>query len=326
MPLSLQALPALLLLLSIFLIPESPRNLIQRGKDDLAARALRKYRLDHNRDNDREIENELHEIHESISQEQITDTGNSWKVLYQDTVVRKSLLLACGIQLFTQTSRVNVIGYYGPRIYASLGYTSSSALFIQAIYGALALLWNTVCLAVVDRVGRRKLLIPSMIGMGACLCVEASLVRAFDPQTTDNQQALRASVAMNFVFSVFFTSLGVISWIFAGEIFSTSMRARGTAVSTFTNWAANLIFAQCSPLALSRMGYRYFYVFAAFNWAAGLVIWFCYPETQRYSTLESVPRVLDVQQINGGSAATRVSRDDRRIPEGKAQMSISHNG
>lgn len=265
-----------------------------------------------------QIEDELNEIHQSIFRERGTDDGTSWTVLYQDPAIRKSLLLACGIQLFTQTSGVNVIGYYGPKIYSALGYTSSSALFIQAIYGALALLWNTVCLAVVDRIGRRTLLIPSMIGMGASLCVEASLVRAFDPQTTDNQQALRASVAMNFVFSVFFTSLGVISWIFAGEIFSTPMRARGTAVSTFTNWAANLVFAQCSPLALSKMGYRYFYVFAACNWVAGLIIWFYYQETQKFSTLESVPRVLDVQRIDSGRAGTRASRDSRRVPEGKA--------
>jgi len=92
---------------------------------------------------------------------------------------------------------------------------------------------------------------------------------------------------MNFVFSVFFTSLGCISWILSSELFPTAFRARGTSLSTFTNWSANLIIAQCSPLALSKMGYRYFYIFMAFNWAAAATIYFCYPETQGH-TLEMV--------------------------------------
>lgn len=318
LPLSLQTFPALLLMASIYMIPESPRNLVQRGLNELAAKSLRKYRLDRSGRNKGEIEDELREIQESIRQEQSAMRRATWSTLYKDPAARKSLFLACGIQLFTQTSGINVIGYYGPRIYNALGYTSSSALFIQAIYGALALLWNTICLAVVDRVGRRTLLIPSMIGMGAALCVEALLVYFYDPQTTSNQNALRASVAMNFVFSVFFTSLGVISWIFAGEIFSTPLRARGTAVSTFTNWAANLIFAQCSPLALSKMGYKYFYIFVAFNWLAGLIVWHIYPETQKCSTLESVPQLLGVVQVdgpvanrNGGRTCKSVSVQER---------------
>lgn len=177
-----------------------------------------------------------------------------------------------------------------------MGYTATSSLFIQGIYGALALVWNTICLLVVDRVGRRTLLIPSMILMGAALCVEATLVRFYDPAITTNKHALRASVAMNFVFSIGYTSLGVISWIFAGEVFSNHMRARGTSLSTFTNWASNLIFAQCSPIALSRMGYRYLYIFAAFNWCACLMVWLFYPETQHKSSLEAVPEVFELSK------------------------------
>jgi len=127
--------------------------------------------------------------------------------------------------------------------------------------------------------------------MGAALCVNATLAQYYihtdDDETAAKHSgnALRASVAMNFVFSVFFTSLGCLSWIYSSEVFPTAMRARGTSLSTFTNWAANLVFAQCSPIALTRMGYRYFYVFMAFNWSAAATVFFFYPETQGY-TLE----------------------------------------
>jgi MFS family permease len=162
---------------------------------------------------------------------------------------------------------------------------------IIGIYGALAQTWNTGCLGILDRVGRRKLLIPSMLGMGATLCVEATLAHYFNPDSSTNANALRAAVAMYFVFSFFFTPLGVISWIYPSEIFPTAIRARGTSVSTFVNWSLNLVFAQCAPIALSRMGYRFFYCFTAFNWVGAGLVWLAYPETVGRS-LEEVEDVF----------------------------------
>ena len=165
---------------------------------------------------------------------------------------------------------------------------------IIGIYGALAQVYNTICIAFVDRVGRRKLLIPSMIGMGASLCVNATLAHFYIDGQQDpgrNGNALRACVAMYFVFSLFFTSVGTLSWIYSSEIFPTAVRAKGTSLSTFTNWAVNLVFAQCSPIALTDTGYRYFYLFTAFNWVAAIVVFFLYPETQGH-TLESMHEVF----------------------------------
>lgn len=87
-------------------------------------------------------------------------------------------------------------------------------------------------------------------------------------------------------------SVGCISWILCAELFPTAVRAKGTSLSTFTNWASNLVVAQCSPIALSRMGYRYFYIFMAFNWTAAAVVYLYYPETQGY-TLEKVNEIFD---------------------------------
>lgn len=289
---------------------------MERDQRHQAASALRKFRLKRDRTNEDKIRVELQEIQESVLLERRAKQDTKSQALYQDPIIRQSVLLSCSIQLFTQTSGVNVIGYYGPRIYTALGYTSTSSLFIQALYGALALFWNTVCLGVVDRIGRRKLLIPSMIGMGTALCVEATLVRYFDLQTTSNQNALRASVAMNFVFSVFYTSLGVISWVYPAELFTTRMRARGTSLSTLTNWASNLIFAQCSPLALSRMGYQYFYIFVGFNWISAIIVWVSYPETQDKSTLEAVPAVVGGRTLDCFSCTNSPShsRPSSRTP------------
>lgn len=178
---------------------------------------------------------------------------------------------------------------------------------IIGIWGALAVFWNTVFMLFIDKVGRRKLLIPSLFGTGAAMCVEATLARYFDfgAHTADSAAlraaspaALRAAIAMFFVFSFFFTALGMISWVYQSEIFPTPIRARGSSVATATNWSLNLVFAQCSPIALTSIKYKYFYCFVGFNWAAMILVWAFYPETVGRS-LEEVEEVFSGQVAGG---------------------------
>ncbi|KIW73954.1 hypothetical protein PV04_02028 [Phialophora macrospora] len=310
-PLSIQVLPALVLAAGIWFLPESPRYLAERG--DIASARTVLTRL-HN--DPVLVEAEYQRIHDNLEAERHSRMG--WRDLFQVPGLRRRLLLACGIQLFTITSGINVINYYGPRIYAYLHFDTTRSLMIIGIYGALAQVYNTICIAFVDRIGRRKMLIPSMIGMGAALGVNATLAHYYidgqqDPGRSGN--ALRASVATYFVFSVFFTSLGCISWIFSSEVFPTAARAKGTSLSTFTNWAVNLIFAQCSPVALTNLGYRYFYLFTAFNWTAAIVVYFFYPETQGH-TLESVNELfgdLQVGQENDSPRRVNTTVDVEKV-------------
>jgi sugar porter (SP) family MFS transporter len=295
-PLSLQVLPALILGAGILFLPESPRWLLEHEKLSTAQSTLERLHLNRDRSNVDFVAREFQEIRDAIVAEKAATASVPWRMMFTNPPYRRRILLACGIQALTQTSGVNVIGYYGPRIYATLGFSVSTSLFIIGIYGAFAQLWNTVCLAIMDRIGRKTLLLPSMFGMGAALCVNATLAHYFDPDTSTNQNALRANVAMNFVFSIFFTSLGVISWVYPAEIMPTAIRARGTSLSTVTNWSLNLLFAQCSPLALSKIGYRYFYIFAALNWVGGILIYFCYPETLG-RTLEQLDELFGDQRV-----------------------------
>jgi sugar porter (SP) family MFS transporter len=319
-PLSLQALPALVLSAGILFLPESPRWLLEHEKATEARSTLERLHLNRNRSNLDFVAREFQEIRDAIAAEKAEVRSVSWRMMFTNSPYRKRLLLACGIQALTQTSGVNVIGYYGPRIYATLGFSVSTSLFIIGIYGAFAQLWNTVCLGIMDRVGRKKLLVPSMFGMGAALCVNATLAHYFNPDTSPNQNALRANVSMNFVFSVFFTSLGVISWVYPAEIMSMAIRSRGTSLSTVTNWSLNLLFAQCSPLALSKMGYRYFYIFAALNWAGGILIYFCYPETLG-RTLEQLDELFGDQRVPHALKESTACEAKHPDPEWKPSMS-----
>ncbi|EER26394.1 major facilitator superfamily protein [Coccidioides posadasii C735 delta SOWgp] len=297
-PLSFQAAPAVLLVAATAFLPESPRWLIEQEKLAEGHGVLRRLRASH--DDPRSLEAEFLQIQRGIARAR-RSVVKSWPELLRCPGWRRRLLLGTTIQASTQCSGINVINYYGPRIYAALGFETSRSLMIIGVSGALAQAWNTLCLLVLDRIGRRTLLIPSLIGMGATLCVEATLFEFFHPETSRNANALRAQVAMYFVFSLFFTSLGVISWIYPSEIFPTAIRARGTSVSTFVNWSLNLVFAQCSPIALSRLKYRYFYCFMAFNWVGAVIVWIFFPETLG-KTLEGVEEVFEGQRNNDDTA------------------------
>jgi putative flippase GtrA len=121
-------------------------------------------------------------------------------------------------------SSSQVINYYGPQIYELLGIDIGTALKIIGISGSLSIIWCVLGLYLLDKVGRIKPLMVSALGMALALLVNSILskyyVVANNPNPNNN--ALRAMVAMNFVFSMFFTMIGIISWVYPAEVRCTS--------------------------------------------------------------------------------------------------------
>lgn len=170
---------------------------------------------------------------------------------------------------------------------------------IVGISGALSIIYCTFGLWLLDRFGRVKPLIASAVGCGLSLLVNAILSQyyvASDGHQTSNGNALRAMVAMNFVFSFWFTFTGIVSWVYPAEIFPIEIRAKGNSISTLTNWCLNLLFAQTAPIALERMGFKFFYFFFAFNVVATLCYAFLYPETKG-KTLEQMDELFGDQLV-----------------------------
>ncbi|KAJ5728456.1 hypothetical protein N7493_004786 [Penicillium malachiteum] len=292
-PLSFQTAPAIILTCGVLFLPESPRWLLQHGKDKAARSALTRLHLNRSATNSQLVDYELAHIREGIAHED--HRAVSWRHLLKSTRWRYRLLLACGLQIFTQCSGANVIQNYMPQLYKSLGLSTSTSLMIIGLLGALAQLWNTVFMLFIDKVGRRKLLIPSLLGMGAALCVEAALAHYVDfSDLRANPNALRGAIAMFFMFSLCFTGLGLISWVYQTEIFPTALRARGSSAATATTWSINLLLTQSSPVAFRNIGPKYLYCFAAFNWAAVFIVWLWYPETLG-RTLEGVEDVFAIK-------------------------------
>ncbi|PSN68777.1 general substrate transporter [Corynespora cassiicola Philippines] len=311
-PLAFQNVPSIVLLVGIFFLQESPRWLMEKDRHEEAMASLSKLR----RGIDEElIELEFREIRDVILADRAV--GNvSWMSIITKPSWRKRLLLGCGVQAFGPLSGINVINYYGPRIYEILGISTRESLLIVGISGALSIVYATIGLWLLDRVGRVKPLLVSAAGLASALLVNAVQGQYFN-QSNINQ--LRSMVAMNFVFSLFYTPLGIISWVYPAEIFPVEVRALGNAITTFVNWTVNLIFAQFSPGALDSIQFAYFYVFFVFNIIAFCCYWFFYPETKG-RTLEQMDELFGdqlvphaLQDLAGADAAFR--KDDKLVEQ-----------
>lgn len=270
---------------------------MEKNRFDEAREALRN--LHGNGENDEYLDLEYREIHDTIVAEK-TVAVRSWKGLIAKPAWRRRLLLGCGIQAFGQLSGINVINYYGVSIYKLLGFDTRDSLLIIGLSGALSVVECSMALYFLERLGRIKLMIFSAVGMGCALVVNAVLSQYYvlaDGTQNANSNALRAMVAMNFVFNpFFFTFTGVISWVYPAEIFPVEIRARGNSISTLTNWTLGLIIGQISPIALEAVGFRYFYAFFVFNMVAALCYALFYPETKG-KTLEQMDTLFGDQVV-----------------------------
>jgi sugar porter (SP) family MFS transporter len=301
-PLAFQNVPSLILLVGSFFLNESPRWLMEKDKHEEARTVLHRLRsgLDHDL-----IELELQEIRDAIVADRAVG-AISWKSILTRPTWRKRLILGCGVQAFGPLSGVNIINYFGPRIYGILGISAQTALMIIGINGALSIVYCTIGLWLLEKAGRIKPLIVSAVGLAAALLVNAVQAQYFNP---DNANQLRSMVAMNFVFSLFYTPLGIISWVYPAEIFPVEVRALGNAITTFTNWTVNLIFAQFTPAALTAIEFKYFYVFFVFNIIALLSYIFFYPETKG-RTLEQMNELFGDLVVDDPTAKKAVVAEE----------------
>lgn len=279
----------MILLVGVFFLNESPRWLMEKDRHEEARAVLQRLRSGQD---DRTIELEFREIRDVIIADRAAGSV-SWKSIVTRPTWRKRLLLGCGVQAFGPLSGINVINYYGPRIYKILGVSTQESLMIIGINGALAIVYCTIGLWLLEKVGRVKPLIVSAVFLAAALLVNAVQGQYFNP---DNEHQMRSMVAMNFVFSLFYTPLGIISWVYPAEIFPVEVRALGNAITTFTNWTVNLVFAQFTPSALTAIEFGYFYVFFALNIVACTCYTLFYPETKG-KTLEQMDELFGDQLV-----------------------------
>ncbi|MEH3039207.1 MAG: sugar porter family MFS transporter [Sphingomonas paucimobilis] len=264
--LGVAAIPAALFLVLLTGLPQSPRWLTARGRDEDAARAAARLGLD------------------AIPAAETGGTGRlDWRIH------RLPILLAIAIGLFNQLSGINAILYYLNDIFAAAGFTGVSG-DVQAIaIGGANLIATVIGMGVIDRVGRKPLLIGGGIVTAIALAgVALVYMGAASP-------ALLLPLLILFI-AAFAMSQGAVIWVYLSEIFPTEVRARGQAIGSATHWVANAALSFAFPLIAQWDRALPFWGFAAAMLLQALLVWRLFPET-RGRDLEAISADLTKRTI-----------------------------
>lgn len=232
-----QVVPAVLFLAFAVTVPESPRWLILRGQTDRARNVLAKLR-----GNEQSASDELEKIQVAMRTEEQSAQG------WQTAGLRRALFLGVFLAVFSELSGITVVMYYGPIILERAGASVKSSLNGHAIIGIVLAAFTLLAVLLVDRVGRRRVLLAGVAG--ACVALLLTGV-CFAMGVTDGV----VIVTLLCTFVAFFAfSLGPIKWIVISEIFPTSLRARAMGVATVALWLTDIVINQMFPIVRDHFG------------------------------------------------------------------------
>jgi SP family galactose:H+ symporter-like MFS transporter len=266
------ALPAVLFLFGVVALPDSPRWLIQRNRMRDAQAVLRRLY-----NNPADVETEIREVSEQNAQPK-----QGWSLLRSNSNFRRSVLLGAVLQIFQQLTGINVVMYYAPRIFGLAGFaTHEQQLWATVVVGLVNVLATFGAIALVDRWGRKPILYAGCavmaLGMGALgVLLHVGMANAVTQMTAVGSLLL--------FIAGFAMSAGPLVWILCSEIQPQQGRDFGIAVSTFVNWAANMVVAATFLSMLATLGEsNTFLLYALLNIAFGVAVFLYVPETRGVS-------------------------------------------
>ena len=290
-PLGLQLVPAAIVGCHIFFRPESPRWLVRHQRDAEALRVLAQLHAGGDETNPF-VTAELSEIQIAVEFEKGQKTPSYFTLLFNKKYRRRTAL-GMGAQFLQQISGVNIVLYYASKVFAQSGANGTSAVLLaNGISGALLFVSSLHLNIMMDKYGRRKPLIGGPFAMGVCLVIVASMLVGygspyFDPTTqavnfsfTKTPAAGHAAIAFMFLYMVFFGGFySSVPWTYPIEVWGVEARARGTAMSTATNWFTNFWLGLYIPTALNEASWKLYYIFGGFCFLSALLAYLFFPET-----------------------------------------------
>ena len=278
----LGAIPALLFLLLVFGVPESPRWLLGHGRDSEAAAILESYAG----------ASGAAAILEDLRGSLRTAVERRWSALLAPAA-RRGLIIAVGFTILQQVTGINTIIYYGPRIFALAGVASNkSAIFATFVIAVMNVLATIIALVQVDRAGRKPLLYWGVGGMTVSLFVLAFAFHA--KEALGASLGLIAAACLSVYIVCFACSMGPIAWILVAEVFPLRLRSRGAAAATLgsglSNFLVSLTFLSLIELAGNSATFA---LYGAFCVLTLVFVRYIVPETKGRE-LESISQGGDV--------------------------------
>ncbi|MCX8107591.1 MAG: sugar porter family MFS transporter [Verrucomicrobiae bacterium] len=273
--------PAGLFLGFVFLVPESPRWLVEHGRVDDARLVLERINPSD------EAARELAKIQETLRLQpacfsELLGPG-----------LRRPMLIGIGLAILQQITGINVFLYYAPEIFKQLGSGIDAALLQTIVVGAVNLLFTIGAIWTVDLLGRKPLMMVGAAGMGLCLVGMGIIAQG--------GQTPLAILAFILGYIAFFAlSVGPVTWVLLSEIYPTRFRGRAMSVATVFLWSANFVVSQTFPMMdenawlVKHFNHAFpFYLYAAFCAVLVLLVWRTVPETKGRSLEEIEKYWLD---------------------------------
>jgi MFS transporter, SP family, sugar:H+ symporter len=296
----MEAVPAAAFLLGTMLIPESPRFLIFRGKHELAREIFARIGAD--------AEKLVREVEQSLKGEHRPRLSDL--IIPGTRRIAPVLWVGMGLAAFQQFVGINIIFYYGEILWKAVGATEQWALRINVLTGLVNILATIPAIMLVDRIGRKPLLLVGSVGMaltlGAMAVVFATAgVGADGKPVLSHTAAVAGLTAANLYIVAFAMSWGPVMWVLLGEMFPNQVRGAALAVSGATNWAANFAVTVTFLPLLSAVGLAGAYALYAVAAAISLpFVWAAVRETKG-KTLEQMKDTTNLNRFLGAMKGTQ---------------------
>ena len=267
-----ETIPAIIFLLLLFTVPESPRWLVKQKKQKQALDILTKVA------GTTHAENEILEIKNALTHE-----DNSIAMLFKPGM-KTALTIGIALAVLQQITGINIILYYAPKIFESMGFERNTSLLNTVAIGAANLTATFIAITFVDKLGRKLLLLIGSAGMGLCLMM-VGISMQYD--------IFSGYCVIGFIvgyIAFFASSLGPIVWVVMSEIFPTKIRGRAMSIATVALWIACFAVSLTFPVMLERLpAIATFGIFAAMCAVMFVFTLFVLPETKG-KTLEEIEK------------------------------------
>ncbi|MGA9245481.1 MAG: sugar porter family MFS transporter, partial [Silvibacterium sp.] len=273
--LGVAAAPAILFLILLYAIPRSSRWLVTQRRIDEAREVLRLM-------GSPDSEAELKEIIDSIHLERASRD----EPLFQRKYLRP-IFLAVSIGMFNQLSGINAILYYVNDIFAAGGFSSLSADKQAVIIGGMNLVATLLAMSVIDKLGRKTLLLIGSVGTAVCLAGVAAIF------LSNSHQSDLVWLLVGFIF-FFAISQGAVIWVYISEVFPTRVRSKGQSLGSSSHWIMNAIITKAFPSIAAMSAGAPFIFFSVMMALQFIVVLTFYPETKGV-TLEAMQRRLGIE-------------------------------
>ncbi|HEY6946980.1 MAG TPA: sugar porter family MFS transporter [Candidatus Acidoferrum sp.] len=271
--LGVSAIPAAFFFVMLLGIPESPRWLVKKGRTSEAGDVLCLT-------GEENAEQELKDIVESIDAEHVTSDA-LFTARY-----RAPIFLAVTIGMFNQLTGINAILYYLNAIFEHAGFSKVSGDLQSVAVGATNLIFTMIAMSVIDKLGRKTMLLIGAVG--TCLCLAGVATIFF----TNRHEDLLVWMLIGFI-AFFAFSQGAVIWVYISEVFPNRVRAKGQSLGSFSHWIMNALISWTFPLMAASSGGYPFAFFSAMMVVQFFVVLFFYPETKGIS-LEEMQKKLKI--------------------------------